>query len=529
MTQRDNYIQHSKNNCKNVYGMDPNSIPVLQVLLTEDELAFRLQKYARSISIIQKFMNKLLSFLSDTPTIVVTTDNEGYVLDSYGDDSFKRMTDTLGVHPGVRFTEAAAGTNAITLALKHKEPIHLVGDDHYHFCFEDVACYSAPFSYRNGDLIGTISLMTTKEYASQLHLGLLSTAIDTIEREIQVNDQNDQLNLYIQMLMSATPIGIIITDEKGQIREFNASAENITGKNKSLIGTHINTISVLEPFFERVLTKEQGIENIELTFSSLEERRCLLDILPLYDNQSKLNGAFAQFRDMTSYYQLQDQVVQSEKLSAVGKLGAGFAHEIRNPLTSIIGFTQMLDVHPTQKKYIDIIKAELERMKNLVNQFVMLGKPTISQRKKGDLTALISETVELMKSNAHLHNIEINFCSRMQELMLCMDPSQIKQVLINFIKNSIEAMPNGGQIWIDLQENKSNITITIDDEGQGMTEDEVEQLGTPFYSTKGSGLGIGLSICFDIIKAHQGVVSIHSEKDKGTRVRLNLPYQREEE
>ncbi|MCA0173175.1 ATP-binding protein [Bacillus sp. RAR_GA_16] len=506
----------------------PNSIPVLQVLLSEEELTQQLQKYERPLSIIQKFMTKLLSFLSETPTVIVTTDNKGFVLDSYGDERLKQMTASLGVQNGVRFNEEKAGTNAITLALKHDQPFYLIGDDHYHHCFSEVACYSAPYRYQNGQVIGTISIMTPKEYASPLYLGMLSSSIDTIEREIQVHEQNDQLHLYNQMLMNATPIGIVISDEAGQIREFNTSAAQLTGLNKSnMVGRHISDIPVLKPFFDHVLTRKKGIEDIEIIFSTHVERKCLLDILPLY-HHDQLSGAFAQFRDMTSYYQLQDQVIQSEKLSAIGKLGAGLAHEIRNPLTSIIGFTQLLDVDEKQSHYIDIITTELERMKNLVNQFVMMGKQTSSERKLGYLNPIIEETVELMRSNAHLHNVEIHFHSIEEQMMVWMDSSQMKQVLINFIKNAIEAMPGGGNITVDLTKKDNKAIISIKDTGDGMSEKEVNQLGTPFFSTKSSGLGIGLSICFDIMQAHQGNIVIDSEKGVGTNAKLLLPLHTQE-
>lgn len=263
-------------------------------------------------------------------------------------------------------------------------------------------------------------------------------------------------------------------------------------------------------------------------FFKNDERKCLLDILPLYDHNQQLSGAFAQFRDMTSYYQLQEQVIQSEKLSAIGKLGAGFAHEIRNPLTSIIGFTQLLDVDEKQANYISIIRAELDRMKNLVNQFVMMGKPTVSERTLKQLNPLVFETVELMKSNAHLHNVELEFDANTENITVCMDSSQIKQVLINFIKNAIEAMPEGGEISVHLTKNEENAVISIEDDGKGMSEEEVKQLGTPFFSTKRSGLGIGLSICFDIMEAHNGEIAIDSEIGKGTKARLILPYHKEE-
>ncbi len=529
MTQRETYIQNSKTTCEHVYHMDPNSVPVLHVLLTEEELNQRMHHYERALSIIQTFMTKLLSFLTDIPTVIVTTDDQGFVLDSYGDERLKQMTASLGIQNGVKFDEETAGTNAITLALKHNMPFHLIGEDHYHYCFSEVACYSAPYRYRNGEVIGTISIMTPKENASPLHLGLLSSSIDTIEREIRVHEQNEQLHLYNQMLMSTTPIGIVISDQAGHIREFNQSAAQLTGMNKiNMIGSHISEVSVLKPFFDHVLTKEKGIEDIEITFSRIDERKCLLDILPLYDHNQRLSGAFAQFRDMTSYYQLQEQVIQSEKLSAIGKLGAGLAHEIRNPLTSIIGFTQLLDVDKKQSHYIDIIRTELERMKNLVNQFVMMGKQTNSERKSGQLYPLIFETVELMKSNAHLHNVEINFHAEEEQITVWMDASQIKQVLINFIKNAIEAMPQGGEITVSLSKKDQHAIIAVKDNGKGMSEKEVKQLGTPFFSTKSSGLGIGLSICFDIMKAHHGKIVIDSDKGAGTMANLFLPLHKEE-
>ncbi|WP_273852965.1 ATP-binding protein [Guptibacillus spartinae] len=529
MTQRETYIKNSKNTCEHVYQMDPNSVPVLHVLLTEEELSQRLQNYERALSIIQTFMTKLLSFLSDIPTVIVTTDDQGVVLDSYGDERLKQMTASLGIQNGVKFDEEKAGTNAITLALKHNKPFHLIGDDHYHDCFSDVACYSAPYRYRNGEVIGTISIMTPKEHASSLHLGLLSSSIDTIEREIRLNEQNEQLHLYNQMLMNTTPIGIVISDQFGQIREFNNSAAQLTGLNKkNMIRSHISKVPVLKPFFDHVLTRKKGIENIEITFTMLDERKCLLDILPLYDHNHQLSGAFAQFRDMTSYYQLQEQVIQSEKLSAIGKLGAGLAHEIRNPLTSIIGFTQLLDVDKKQSHYIDIIRTELERMKNLVNQFVMMGKQTSSERKACHLYPLVFETIELMKSNAHLHNVELYLDAEEEQITVWMDSSQIKQVLINFIKNAIEAMPNGGDITVSLIKKDKDVIISVNDNGQGMSEKEINQLGTPFYSTKSSGLGIGLSICFDIVEAHHGKILIDSTEGAGTTANLFLPLHKEE-
>ncbi|KGP74280.1 ATP-binding protein [Pontibacillus yanchengensis] len=523
------YIQQSKRNCEELHGLDPTKAPELEVGISREEVQQRKQSLEQALHVIQHFMQKLLYYMGGTPTLVVTTDIDGYIVDIYGDPSIMEMVDSIGIQAGVKFEEKEVGTNSISLALRHKEPIALVGTDHFHHALSGVACYTAPFSYSDDNrLSGTVSIMTTIEYANHFHLGLLSSAVDSIERELRLQEKNDKLEILNQVLINSTPLGIMMTDEHGELIEYNTSLEQITESNvNQVLEKEHKQIDIIREYIDRVLHNGDTINNVEITLPINEEgdtKICLLDVIPLY-NGEKIIGAFAQFRDMTHYYELQQQLIESEKLSTLGKFGAGLAHEIRNPLTSIIGLTQLLKENNNQNKYLDIIIGELERIQSLVNQFVLLRKPTDLKAETCNIPTLIQNTVELMNSNAQLQNIDIQFDSPHSDLKLDVDHAKIKQVLINFIKNAFESMPNGGKVRIQLigTPKENEVRISIQDQGVGMTEDQVSKLGKPFFTTKESGMGMGLAICFDIIKAHQGDIKIESEKGEGTRVDLVLP------
>ncbi|KGX91806.1 ATP-binding protein [Pontibacillus marinus] len=528
MSSFETYIENSKRNCSELYGLDPEVIPKLKVGLTEEELERKKEIFSSVLGIVKHFMQKLIYYMDGTPTLVIITDHEGSVLDIYGDPSIKEMVDAIDLKVGAQFLEEEVGTNSVSLALRHEEPIALIGNDHYQQALSGVACYSAPFAYFDeGGLAGTVSMMTLIDYASQFHLGLLSSAVDSIERELQLQKQNEQLQLLNQVLINSTPLGIVMTDNYGSVLEYNTAAEEITEIPKEFIyETGIGQIAEIENYINQALMNGEKIENKEITMimKDGQSKVCHLDVFPLF-SEGQIIGAFAQFRDMTQYHELQKQVVESEKLSAIGKLGTGLAHEIRNPLTSIMGLTQLLQENNQQNKYLEIITDELERMASLVNQFVILGKPTDIQRESCDVNRLLSNTVELMKSNTRLQNSTITFQPSQYNLETQIDPSKIKQVLINFIKNALEAMPNGGEVVVDsaLLEETEEVHISIQDNGEGMTEEEISQLGKLFFTTKENGIGMGLPICFDIVKAHLGRVEYDSEKGQGTQVNLYLP------
>ncbi|MDX8046203.1 ATP-binding protein [Gracilibacillus sp. S3-1-1] len=526
------YVHNSKWVCRTLYQLNPKEIPFLKKKWSKQELHIQQQRYKKELHVVQHFMKKLIQHMAGIPTLIITTDYQGYILDIYGDDSIREMIDSCNIKLGAKFDEKDVGTNSVSLSLEHQKPFAIIGTEHYHEYLSEVACYSTPIDFTNkGSLIGTVSIMTTVNFASNFHLGLLSSAVDTIEREIQLQEQNHTLHLLNQILIDSTPIGLIMTDQCGRMIEFNSSAESILELSKQSVIDNPTRLSTISEYIHYVLETGEIIENLELSFAPLKsdyDKRLLLDVLPLFDEREMI-GAFAQFRDMTSYHDLQQQLINSEKLSAIGKLGAGLAHELRNPLTSIIGLTHLMKEQTGSNQYLPVIINELDRMKNLVNQFVAYGKPSKMQRGECNLSQLVHDTIDLMRNNACERNIKIHFEPENTTPVVHIDKNKIKQVLINFIKNACEAMPNGGNIKVKFDDNVENsmIRISIKDEGVGMTNEQLEQLGTLFFTTKETGLGMGLPICIDIIHSHDGKIEFDSEVGKGTEVHIFLPLYQE--
>ncbi len=228
-------------------------------------------------------------------------------------------------------------------------------------------------------------------------------------------------------------------------------------------------------------------------------------------------------RDLTERKKTEDMMQQTEKLSVVGHLAAGIAHEIRNPLTAIKGFTQLMK-QEIPNSYLDVVLTELERVENIVSDLLILAKPQASVYEKVNMEKLLNDTIFLFLSEAHLHNIEFINDLQLSDPIIEGEGDKLKQVYINLLKNAIEAMPNGGHISIRAHERNTDYLITqIIDEGVGIPRERISRLGEPFYSTKEKGTGLGLMICNRIIKNHNGTLTIDSSENSGTTVTIKLP------
>jgi two-component system sporulation sensor kinase A len=227
-------------------------------------------------------------------------------------------------------------------------------------------------------------------------------------------------------------------------------------------------------------------------------------------------------KDVTGQKKTEEKLQNAEKLSVVGQLAAGIAHEIRNPLTAIKGFTQLL-YEEHKGDFAEVILSELERIEGIVNDLLVLAKPQITEMEETCLTNVVKSVITLLNSQAVMENIVIELTQSPGEFYVKCEKDKIKQVLINIIKNSIEAMPAGGKINVDIRQEDHSVIISVEDEGIGIPEERLAKLGEPFYSTKEKGTGLGIMICKKIIKNHGGNLYIHSRENEGTTVRITLP------
>lgn len=220
----------------------------------------------------------------------------------------------------------------------------------------------------------------------------------------------------------------------------------------------------------------------------------------------------------------EDLAIHSDKLSVVANMSAAIAHEVRNPLTSISGFIQLLkEQRHLQKEYIDVIFSEIERIELVLSEMLLLSKPQIVNLKKFDIIKTLDYVIALISTKANMNSIEIMLKKDDKPIWVYGEENQIKQVFINIIKNAIEAMQNGGKVHVSLVNDCQFVSIYFSDTGCGISKDTLEKIGQPFYTTKEKGTGLGLTTCFKIIENHKGKIHISSQVGIGTTFEVILP------
>lgn len=229
-------------------------------------------------------------------------------------------------------------------------------------------------------------------------------------------------------------------------------------------------------------------------------------------------------RDISDRIKAEELMIKSEKLSIAGQLAAGIAHEIRNPLTAIKGFLQLFnDEFHGKQNYFDIIFSELNRIELILSELLLLAKPSETKFKSKDIRTILRDVVTLLETQANLQNIQINIEFANDESIITCDENQIKQVFINLIKNSIDAMENGGSIFIRTMVTEDSIYILFIDEGCGIPKSILDRIGEPFYTTKEKGTGLGLMVSYNIIENHRGEIKVDSKENEGTTFEIKLP------
>ncbi|MFT4415208.1 PAS domain S-box protein [Fredinandcohnia humi] len=229
-------------------------------------------------------------------------------------------------------------------------------------------------------------------------------------------------------------------------------------------------------------------------------------------------------RDISDRIKAEKLMIKSEKLSIAGQLAAGIAHEIRNPLTAIKGFLQLFhDDIQGKEHYFDIIFSELNRIELILSELLLLAKPSEVKYKEMDVRTILRDVVTLLDTQAILQNIQINLELDNESSFIRCDDNQIKQVFINLIKNSIDAMAKGGNIYIQTKVTDEKIIVTFVDEGCGISKSILSRIGEPFYTTKEKGTGLGLMVSYNIIENHNGKITVESEENKGTTFEITLP------
>ncbi|WP_231584213.1 sensor histidine kinase [Domibacillus indicus] len=238
---------------------------------------------------------------------------------------------------------------------------------------------------------------------------------------------------------------------------------------------------------------------------------------------------YLRMKRQQEYY---EQIQQSERIKTAGQLAAAVAHEIRNPLTVVKGFLQLYEQDSSYdrkaKEHFALMIDELDTAEKVISQFLSISAPNKEiSLEKVNVKEILYSVVSLLNSYGLVHDNRIELELGEEECCIAADQTEVKQLCINLIKNAIEASKEGLPVLVKVKRMKSEVEIKIIDHGTGMSKTEIQLLGTPFYSLKSKGTGLGLMICFNIVKKYKGTIHFESVKEKGTTVVIHFPLYRE--
>jgi two-component system sporulation sensor kinase A len=346
----------------------------------------------------------------------------------------------------------------------------------------------------------------------------------------------------LSTLINAMPDFVCFKDGQGRwlkVNEFGRKLyqlEHVDYKGKT-----DRELAEYSPYFKEVFLycersdeeawKAKTITRSEESFSVPSGEVKTFDVIkvPLFHENGKRKGLVAIGRDITQQKTAEALLLKREKLSVVGQLAAGIAHEIRNPLTSIKGFMQIMKkTKQVNDSYVLIILQELERIDQIVGELLVLSKPQMKSYRSFRLNEVLDYVTSLIAHQALLQNVTIEYSNRWVNPFIYGERNELIQVFINILKNALEAMPKGGTIRIEVAYmEQDRIKITISDTGKGIEQERLKRLGEPFYTLKEKGMGLGLTISTKIIHEHKGSLQIESEVGKGTNVHIILPLYKE--
>lgn len=232
-------------------------------------------------------------------------------------------------------------------------------------------------------------------------------------------------------------------------------------------------------------------------------------------------------------FQVLQNLVKAEKLQTVSHLAASISHEVRNPLTASRGFIQMLSDHSistkTRKQYVQIALQELDRATEVINDYLTFAKPALDTNETINISKEIQHAVNVIMPLANMNAIQIHVSLLPTDSFVVKgERKKFQQCLINILKNGIESMPNNRHLRIKQTYYKNIMQVSISDEGTGMTQEQINRLGEPYFTTKEKGTGLGLMVSYSIIKAMGGTILVTSEQGKGTCFSIRLPILAEE-
>lgn len=410
--------------------------------------------------------------------------------------------------------------------------------------------FEVEFKKKDGEKITILLTAHAKRDENGEVIGYEGLNIDITERK-RMEKELREANEFLMKLIESSVDGIIVTNMKGEILIFNKGAENILGYKAEEVVGKMNIRDIYPPGVAREVMKKLRSPDFggvgKLTSFPITHKRKDGELIEgdlsasiIYDENGREIASVGIFKDLRERLRIErelqkmrEALLQSEKLAAMGRLTSQIAHELNNPIYGIMNTLELLktEIPPESKrrKILELSLSETKRLAEMLRNMLSFSKPEEEERRPVKINDLIEGILIVMEKQMKESNIKIEtyFDDEIPEIMA--STNQLRQVFINMFKNAKEAMPRGGTLTIRTSHEDKNIMIEIQDTGLGIPDEIKDKIFEAFFTTKQKvkGVGLGLSVCYGIIKDHGGEIRVESEEGKGATFTISLPIQKE--
>ncbi|MBI4655090.1 MAG: PAS domain-containing protein [Nitrospirae bacterium] len=365
--------------------------------------------------------------------------------------------------------------------------------------------------------------------------------IDLTEK-IQLEHKLKETKDRLQAIFDGIGDGVSVVDRNYQILRVNKAILKMFNKRDYL--DLMGKKCFMEYHKEEVICENCPVEK---TFSSGEpfqiikayqwrnKGKMVLDIssFPIKDDEENVIQVIEYIKDVTDSVKLEDQLLYQEKLAATGELAAGIAHEIRNPLGNISATAQFVlgkyELNEVVKRHLKVILKNAQNANRIIKDLLDFAKPNEVSFKRSSVSSVIESVCNLVKARCAKQRVRLAKRIPRRLPYILLDKKQLEEAFLNFMLNSIDAMPEGGRLTITVYPDSGNNEITVNflDTGCGISEENLSKLYQPFFTTKANGVGLGLYLARQVIGYHKGKVNLESKVGEGTEITVRLPIQRE--
>jgi PAS domain S-box-containing protein len=382
------------------------------------------------------------------------------------------------------------------------------------------------------DLIssGKADLLSTPSRRSDEY-GTVSTKIERLGRQMRdVKEVFSALKENLDQMMANLQDGVMLFTSDSNAVLVSASAERFIGKprgemlgrqpaeifsRESVLGrTILDAFASREPVGQDEIEDAQG-RHIQISLDFIEEH-------------GERIGALLTLRDAESVHRIEDEIELSRRLSAIGRLTSGVAHEVKNPINAIVVHLEVLrqkmkEIDPDTRRHVDVISSEIQRLDRVVQTLVDFTRPVELRLSDMDLRRVVEDVVMLASPAAEKHNVLIEREPSQDPLPVRIDADLVKQAVLNIVLNGVQAMPNGGTLRLTVKREGDGALISVRDQGAGIPDNIRDKIFNLYFTTKSGGSGIGLAMAYRVVQLHHGSVEFSTTIDHGTTFYLRFP------